>query len=1099
MKQLIEQYQKLKIVGIRYFNEVTRAQVEEFANTLLTGSPQLPDVAKLIPADITSLTEPELVQLIGEVSKQNDELAVFRASLIRYMNLLHMSSFALKKSNKEDVLIRVGELCKLIHEHNKNASLYLDQLIAKTFAKSFNDLHEIEVTNLRLSQELVTAAEQLKDLQNSVDKPTPAVLIAARNKVLIALEAVEQSAFNFNEKIKAIFASLNNMTLNEHIKQNLLQSLSQNTANAFKKANTAKMVAYNTLLNNDLFKISESLEKVLDKYKEPVVFAGEKDEAYIARLNQYITDVDLYLTKIIAKLPEHLETLLKQLKTNDVFLEATLRKPIIEFLDNQVDDIKQQLQGRIDNAKLAIKNKEKPLADFLSREIDNVIEKKIIILKFNDASSRSIAGIPSGGHSKAILFNGKDVVWVGFVGNLNNFIGPKDGIISTIFKPFSVPVNVYQGVFTNFKDELDAYEKSPGMTYDATVLQCGDNVGLDFDKAWIYVQNLLTQNIPYCFLDNNCASTIGQILVEADAAKFVPPNYVVPLLKTAVPEYVQKYAIEVSHAIDLERAHQLENNLANEAIQRAKAQLPKNKDGLIELLRATQSSLELKLIQVNTLESDETIKTFLQVVNDAFNSLVSRLPPFSDDREVRSKYIAKLLEELIKLNEYIYDQYVKNEVRADIREEFNRAHYIIYHLITNIDTSIKLLDKIAYEINAEIKSIGDIFDKDIQKIVVNEPDFKDGIVTAKTAINKHIKSVVENIPVIDNEVRVPAFLRNLQETKHFLEHRKEEVRKRNVELNGEKQNIKSNRQLNSIQKTDQISAINAKIKCNENLVKYYNSLQYSLTAKEGEINRFLYLDSPSAKLNQADKSPFVHLWNLLLPDQQIEASQDSKSLQQLATTEVCSTYENRLPKPWFFQIEKMRAYKEQQVKIAVKTLLDNQQMSFKKKTEEIHRIFNDNLPSRYEYWFSSATKPSKTRLDNLIDKSYILCALDSFTKGELNSEQVINIAKKIAAVSRCDGNKPTLNAFAEGVTALKAIHESVASSDARILQRVPLDVVPQPSPSSSTSFSGGVQTPTDALVHPKDLKDSYHMARDRQLQPEVEVVHRPASPIPVKQ
>ena len=401
-----------------------------------------------------------------------------------------------------------------------------------------------------------------------------------------------------------------------------------------------------------------------------------------------------------------------------------------------------------------------------------------------------------------------------------------------------------------------------------------------------------------------------------------------------------------------------------------------------------------------------------KMLRDLSTSFQNPNPTGSDDTSF-SKYFNDRAEDSKKL---VVDLMSIND------EEFETNSI---NLAMRIDRGIQAI-KFAQsntQLSAALVKAGLEFDSEIEKITKADRDYKTKAQTTRLALHKQTQqTLIRNIGpllTINGQMLCVQYLKNIKDAK-------QDLIKRNQELH---------KSFKKIPKNSALKKLLPNRDCDICLMNYNNKLISTLTAQQGKLNRYLYLDSPAAKIDRSTESPIGNLWNLLLGNRS-EANQDSDALQKLAIKNICDLKEPPLSKPWFWQIEKKMIYKEQQVKIALKKILGNSWMSYRDKADEIHRIFNHHYPRNYEFWFNrSATEKSVARLDTMIDKANLLSLVDSFATGNIDINRVTEVSEQLAKNSRDDKFKNDLNLFVSGINTLKQKYDIPPASSSDDLMR----------------------------------------------------------------
>lgn len=1060
--ELIAEMQKIavdrKIAYRFFFNEINRKPIEGYVRFVLDYQPTLPDINREFNFDLDDETQVKLQ--IERASQFASELQKLRDSLTSFIKLFYSPYFKLSPPLVlEDLQSKVRMIFTAIDNYSNELAIRVNSVSAKRFKPKFEEF--------KISQDVLTKNKYVKDKCEEIRKlhqddsfANKDNLVNARADLLTALDQLYQNG----NALDSLFNELKHEINNEQLAHEIIKKEFQEYVHLAESIKTEQFNAVSTLLRSDIVWVENVFRAISECCNEHTVFGYLNEDQQLAKLTQNEYRYKNY-HQMLLDIQNHIDYLINHLPINDEAFKLQITSSVKPFIARKIKDAQTQLDEKTRVNQAALLELRKPLRKLIQEEL-SVPEKKIIIITLFDPKRGKIGGIPTGGHSKAIIFDGnKEAQWIGF-GATKQKIGAAPGAVNALARNLHLPANSYVGDFSNFEAEIASYENTPGVTFAATVLHCEDGLGLDFEAAQKHVNDLLSNVMhTYDFMQNNCASIVGGILKAAGAENLVPPDYRVPLIGTPVPDNVQKYAKKVSEVIWTNK-----NKLQDRMVQYKQPKgLLDNCLSQIDIAKTIFSAIHQQL----TLPSHTRIKDnkqqeidrefigFLLRGLETLNAVQALLRKEIDNQSANPNGLVNISYELYasltavisELNSKYPDNH-KNPQFAQVNIAVESLCLIINHLVPDdrsfvakiqtsfkkeLQSSLTKYDENKHILNNHSEPIRNILpelnsasdraqsSEPINLLPVEEgpiSELKDKLEFAfeiedeinlfkmATKIRNSIKWVeFKRVDLI--EITATLDVKNADLQEEILQHQAQ-LKRYNGKPKYEAQSagISAEIQAKQAQFVEQQKIIDK----NKNLIELYNNALKILRGKLGAMNCHIYMRKPRNDNGPDSHAPIIHPKQILGdandPDNVPMEFMDyikfkGNKIFQGQPAPTLSNWDYLLPWRW----GKVNRHIELDTKLQLNKIFNSDKLEPHQKFNAIQQKIDENKPHWLQFWRSD----ERSRYEKLEAQAKALCLFEAFGKGGLTEDELLEQLHQLAQKPNVE-NAAQINQFAQSLS-----------------------------------------------------------------------------------
>ncbi len=1069
MKDLIEKYNEYRIHTIwDYVNGASA--LEKFGAAVLdydVNQLRLPAPTENAKSDVVFNSLLQQYEILRDLQTKLSKYAV----MINYPIDLQRNG----KLIKQELRKKLAEMQQIITRELLNIPLAIAEILATVRFPNYS----VEQAKTEVSKKSTKVFELLEINLSS---------LANEKNYLIK---IKQLAKDLNEQKKLIQAIFYTMSLqitgtvrNKELRENVLSCLMPNADKLIIAVNKRLCEIAKELIRKDpkVFALVSSINEVGTFNR----ILQESDEAYLERLKNLNLKVQTSFAnlKIINEVTKtHINEL--GLTADD----SVLIQEIANFSAQLIIEQRSKLKFALDQIEDITKDIKRPLRKLIDKAANdlagpNAGTPKIILVTYH-SSDREILGVPSGDHTGIILCGGgREPLCLSFYGNRRIVISEKTGLEGFILKTLHIPSKIIAGHFRDIDTEISNFEQAEQTTADTVVLECGDDIGLNFDAVYHWAQEQINNPKDYDFRTSNCAAIgIGALKKGLEGnEKNKEYNQLLEKSKTlgtVVPQQLHNCAKEIEDDIAIRRNRKFAIQLANDESNL----IPQQNDAIKTEIIAFQSELEVRIRALKQIQEQERANpllvkkfkpeelAFLEDVNSAYNLIVSSLPPQSESIRDRELYRYHLNNALANFDHTIYTKY--NQA-LDNRNIYNNIRAEIFRLRKTINPDES--KSMYYKLNLEVEQILHQNRQAFNLICNQYPDHNDYQAEIKRRNKSIIQQVQQSIkPVItrENKYALTYNADRLITAINVTRTEKNQLRDECAQIERDLKNINANSAISFEQKKLQIEQKLHQMEFNEKLQQHYSQLSQSLIVKYNEINQYLYIESPDAKSTLSDNVPFIQLWKSLT-SLEPDLSQSYDYLVKKAIAEIAKRNETPIAKPWFFQFWKKPAYKEQQAQYAFEAILKNKQLTYNEKIVQIKQVINENTPLNYEVWFNGkAVNERMARIAEMKEKAYLLCMFEAFVNGEMEREILVKKIEALINLSKNQSRKEELDKLKDGLNILNVKYRLEEESAKSVLSAViaPPQAVPGPAhelaqiPAVSADKATSHHLPTEGLSH----------------------------------
>jgi hypothetical protein len=665
-----------------------------------------------------------------------------------------------------------------------------------------------------------------------------------------------------------------------------------------------------------------------------------------------------------------------------------------EIIEDQVDQIQSKLE-KIEEEKLA----------------NSIVVRTWYGPEREDEKGREILGIPSDGHTTVELYKNKDErIYLGF------YVCPnKDkSSVGDVFKKVGLPTpDPGKGYFVDLEYDRSLVGQGKKFArYETVVVKC-DRPGaeLGFDAAYEWAQSVKAKYPiirqgrrqiqiinDYNFYNNNCASFGAEALRLAGAGEVIAYSGKT-IINIDTPMGVCEYAKRLEGQL-VENAKKHIEKIENQIIADSHKSLQEKYSRHIGL-----AVERLKLIPTDDRPLQPVLESLITQLFGAANK-ISELP----DKEVMN-YMDRLFIDL----HTVINQFIEREV------DCNEAIEILKHLLSIMPAQEQMFIKM---INISIEN-----NLHYYKSIHTGGGFG-GFASSFLKMNDRVQLVrnTDNVNLFDKTLQI-------RTTAIQLNHLYQEAFKEFKNL--QKENIKDPQKLKQIETHF------------KNLTDYYFDAEKQLRSALAELRLKLYFNleeigNPNTRLQALQKI-------LLPPEIKIDQMTISNLLQNAKSENTWALPCNELhsikekdqkailmksldphvkapDKPHvlaFWKWPERHQHFELENKSKIYQVVNNNQLSWKIKLQQINSLINDNKPHVLKFWRQAEHR----RYDNMGAQASLICLIQAFSEAKLSEAQlVVEIEKIIPAMEKT--KRQALIGFKDNLLVMYQSH--IASSNKQI-------------------------------------------------------------------